>query len=111
MTNEQIIFIQRLKLAEAGTIGTTGRMIQVQNAAGEVKTIAEPEQIHTYSAWAASGYQVRKGEKARATFATWKQGKSRTVTDADGNEITKPGKMFLKESYFFTASQVDRITK
>lgn len=51
MTSEQIIFNERLKLMESGSIGNTGRKIILENEDGEKEEIIDPEEIHTYQEW------------------------------------------------------------
>lgn len=47
MTNEQIIFNERLQLMESGVIRNTGRMMVLELEDGKRKKIFEPEEIHT----------------------------------------------------------------
>ena len=107
MTNAQIIFMESCRLMEAGKIGTTGRALKVVDGDGSEKIIMEPEAIHTFAAWKAMGYKVRKGEHAIARFMIWKHA-TKLVTDDDGTEVEK-GRMFLKEACFFAPSQVEPI--
>lgn len=110
MTNNQIIYKESLELAEKGILKFTGRIFQLTDDAGEVHEWKEIEPIHTFAAWKAAGYIVKKGEKAIASFPIWKHTKARTVKDKEGNETEKPARMFLKTSYFFTFDQVERMT-
>jgi len=64
--------------------------------------------LKTYAAWKASGYQVKKGEKALLQVGLWtpcnfkqesKEGE--TVTEIKGK------KMYLKKSSLFSSSQVE----
>ena len=57
---------------EAEVIGTTGRYYNVVDENGNEKRLMEPEEIHTFSAWKALGYGVKRKEKAIATFPIWK---------------------------------------
>ena len=101
MTNNMIILLERVKLMEAGIIGSTGETFTTDDG-----TVLEmPEPIHTYQAWKELGYQVNKGEKAVATFVIWKKGKDRV--GENGENI--PGKIFAKNSAFFKQSQVSKI--
>lgn len=84
MTNEQIIYNNAAILALNGTI-------------------KPGEAIHTFQRWKALGYSVRKGEKAVAKFPIWKMG---TRKNDDGEE-EQTGRMFMKNSAFFSASQVE----
>lgn len=117
MTNEAIIFGERIKLAEAGVIGYTGNEIAVVNAAGEQFVIAEPEELHTFAVWKKMGFVVKKGEKAIAQFPIWNYSQKKVldedkkpVLDEDGNEMVKSS-MYMKVAAFFTASQVEKFTK
>ena len=107
MTNAMIILSEQLRLMEEGKIGTTGRVLVIKNEDGSTKELPEPEPIHTFAYWKATGYQVRKGEHAIARIGIWKH-KSRTVTTDEGEEIDT-SRMFVKASHFFAASQVDKI--
>ena len=109
MTNAMIIENAKQELAEAGTLKYTGRVLTGKDPAGNVVTWKEVEAIHTFAAWKAAGYSVKKGEHAKAKITIWKHGKARIVTDADGNEIEKPARMFMKLAHFFTADQVEPI--
>lgn len=106
MTNEQIIFNERVRLMEENKIGTTGRMITVEDVSGNKITVAEPEEIHTFQAWKALGYCVRKGEKAIAKFTIWKYTEKNVEVDGEKDTITN---MFMKTSAFFAPNQVERM--
>ena len=107
MTNTMIILNERFALMDNGTIGTTGRKIDIEDCDGNKTIVLEPEEIHTYKAWQELGYQVKRGEKCIARFPIWKH-VFKKVKDKDGNEENKE-KMFLKESYFFKFSQVEKM--
>lgn len=115
MTNAQIIFNESIKLMEDGVIGSTGRMITVQDNEGNKKQFPEPEPIHTYATWKKLGFQVKKGQKAIASFTIWKHVDKKTemeVTYTDGSKGTEEvdnSKMFLKKASFFKADQVEKI--
>jgi hypothetical protein len=117
MNNNQIIFNEAVKAMKAGKIGTTGRMIEVVNGAGEVVTMPEPEEIHTFQDWKARGYFVKKGEKAVARFAIWnyttKAGKAvKEARKAAGKEEDAPAPhYYMKEAYFFTVNQTSAAEK
>lgn len=117
MNNNQIIFNEAIKAMKAGKIGTTGRMIEVVNGAGEVVTMPEPEEIHTFQDWKARGYFVKKGEKAVARFAIWnyttKAGKAvKEARKAAGKEEDAPAPhYYMKEAYFFTVNQTTAAEK
>lgn len=103
MTNAQIITSARFSLMEQGVIGSTGRMIEIEDENGK-RTVPEPEEIHTYQAWKQLGYQVKKGQKAIAAFTIWKHtSKENKETDE------KEDKMFMKNAHFFKPSQVEAI--
>lgn len=135
MTNEQIIFQERIGLMNDGIIGTTGRKIKVtyQKDGEEVtEIIDEPEEIHTFADWKKRGYFVNKGEKAIAKFPIWNHSKDKfrpmtkeeadamnsIIINADGSKyaegdptIEKHGRYYMKESYFFKVSQTSAQTK
>ena len=102
MTNEQIIFSNRMELMKAGIIGTTGKNIVIECEDGQKSLVKEPEQIHTYMEWKRRGYLVRHGEKAVSTFSIWKCSRPK-----EGEEGDKKEKMFLKQAFFFKESQVE----
>lgn len=106
MTNEQIIFGEAQRLAEQGVIQYTGREFTFEDADGNQTTIKETEEIHTYNAWKALGFQVQKGQKAVAQFPVWKfkSGKENEETGEKDRD-----KMFMKKASFFTRSQVEMI--
>ena len=105
MTNEQIIFHQRMALMKEGIIGTTGRTITVEDEEGNKSTIEDPEVIHTFSEWKRRGFTVKKGEKAITKFTIWKHVVNKAKSD---NEEDKE-RMIQKVAFFFTASQVEPI--
>ena len=105
MTNEQIIFQNSLQLMDDGIIGTTGRTITVENEQGEKLEMQEPEPIHTYQAWKCLGYQVKRGQKAKASFLIWKH----TVKKAKQEQGEDEEKMFMTKAFFFTFDQVEPI--
>lgn len=107
MTNEQIIFDARLDLMEKGVIGGTGRFIECENENGEKIRLEEPEEIHTYAAWKEYGFQVRRGQKAIASFPIWKF----TIKKAKEENEEDTEKMFMTKAFFFTAAQVEPITE
>ena len=108
MTNEEIIFQERMILFRTGKIGATGRTaIVIVN--DEEREVQEPEEIHTYQAWKSRGFKVRRGEKAVAQFPIWKPATRKYETE-DGEEESR-GYMFLKKSAFFSQSQVEKIVE
>lgn len=116
MTNERIILNESIKLMNAGTIGTTGNIITVENPDGSKFQVNEPEPIHTFATWRALGYQVKRGEKSIAKIDIWKctikpvELKAKNES-GDDVTITQDAKnMFLKTAFFFKGSQVEPIT-
>ena len=105
VTNAQIIFFAAQKLLEEGKIQGTGRTIIFEMPTGETIEAPEPEAIHTFAAWKARGYKVRKGEHAVARITIWKYGKDKVNEEKPDEE--PGGHCFLKESCFFAASQVE----
>lgn len=107
MTNEQIIFNEAVELMKNGKIGKTGRQVEVEDENGNKTMLDEPETIHTFQAWKARGFSVKKGEKAVAQFYIWKC-VSKQTQDSDG--MTEEQKrMFMKKASFFSASQVQEM--
>lgn len=108
MTNEVIIFEQSQRLLRAGILKGTGEFVTatVQDADGNIKEIEMemPEPIHTYQMWKTLGFQVKKGQKAIASFVIWKHTvRHDTETDEDEEH------MFMKKAAFFTRAQVEAI--
>lgn len=105
MRNVDIIMGKRLELLKQGKIGVTGRVFTMLDAEGNEVTLPEPEEIHTFAAWKAAGFVVRKGEKAIAKFPVWKY-TSKTVENDDGEEEER-GNMYMRNAAFFSRSQVE----
>lgn len=98
VTNEQIIFNAQCELVDAGKIG--------------VDENGNPEEIHTFQFWKDNGYKVRKGAKAVVELSIWKLATKRKLkidANADGEDDDANPRFFLKRSWFFSRSQVDRI--
>lgn len=111
MTNAMIVLLEQVKLAEAGVLKYTGRMIKgINPMTGEPTEIQEIQPIHTYARWKKMGYQVRRGEKAVAKFAIWKYTEKKT-DDMDEEEAQKRGYCYLKNSSWFTDEQVEPSVK
>ena len=107
MTNEQIIFNEAVELMKNGKIGKTGRQFEIEDENGNKTMLDEPETIHTFQAWKARGFSVKKGEKAVAQFYIWKC-VSKQTQDSDG--MTEEQKrMFMRKASFFSASQVQEM--
>lgn len=111
MTNAQIIMNQSISLLEEGIIKGTGRMLEmlVIDAEGneEKKMVEEPEAIHTYAVWKELGRQVKKGQKAKASFTIWKYVKGKKQEESDEEPEDK---MFMTKASFFTIDQTEPIT-
>ncbi|MBP3240174.1 MAG: hypothetical protein J6M92_06470 [Oribacterium sp.] len=103
MTNEQIIFNDRIRLMNEGVIGTTGKNIVIEDGEGRKTLVREPEQIHTYMEWKRRGYTVRHGEKCISRLQIWK-----SVPQKNKEGEAPQEKMIMKEAFFFKASQVER---
>lgn len=84
MTNAQIIYENSVILMMGGALH-------------------DGEEIHTFQRWKALGYSVKKGEKAIAKFPIWKPC---TRKNDDGEDVNT-GRMFLKNSAFFSSAQVE----
>lgn len=109
MTNQQIVLLEAVRLMEAGVIAGSGEYVTVPTADGGEKVLEMPEALHTFESWKSAGRIVRKGEHAVARFSIWKKCKDRTVTEPDGTEVIKPGRMILKEACFFTYKQTEPV--
>jgi hypothetical protein len=111
-TNKMIIAMMQDELAKQGILKYTGRVFEAVLPDGQKTQLKEVQPIHTFAGWKALGYKVKKGEHAIAQFAIWKMGKGRTVKDEKtGEETEKPGRMFLKNSHWFSDEQVEKIEK
>lgn len=113
MTNAEIIMNESINLLENGIIKGTGRMLEaliVDKDGNETrKMVEEPEAIHTYAVWKQLGYQVKKGEKAKASFVIWKCVSSKK--NEEESDEQPENKMFMKKAHFFTIDQVEKIVK
>lgn len=111
MTNVQIIFAEAQRLAEAGKIAYTGREFTMTLDDGTEITVPETEDIHTFNGWKARGMKVKKGEHAVAKFVIWKHSGAKLeelpMEDGSGIQYIDKGRMFMKLSAFFSASQVE----
>ena len=103
MTNEQIIFNNRLDLMEKGILKGTGRIITVENEDGEKMELEEPEEIHTYAGWQALNRQVRKGQKAVSSFPIWKY----TIKKPKEKDAEETERMFQVKAFWFTEAQTE----
>ena len=113
MTNANIILGESIRLMAEGVLEGTGEMLTVKYDDGHSEVIEVPEPIHTYQAWKALGYQVRKGEKAIAKFMIWKYAEKKAkegipeIAVKEGDVIKR--NMIMKTAAFFKMSQVERI--
>ena len=111
MTNEMIIFNERVRLMEEGVLKGTGKIAVIENADGTTIECEIPEEIHTFNGWKERGYSVKKGEKSQIKIAIWKYTeKEKKEEEKTGNALADaPIKnMFLKTSAFFTIAQVEK---
>lgn len=113
MTNAAIILQESFRLMESGILSGSGRFVSVVDENGNEKEIELPEDIHTFAAWKQRGYTVKRGEHAIAAFHVWKYSERRRneadEAETDG-EQENSGHCFLKKSFFFKFSQVEKIT-
>lgn len=102
---------ESINLLENGIIKGTGRMFEaiiIDKDGNETKKLVEePEAIHTYAMWKQLGYQVKKGEKAKASFTIWKCVAGKKADEESDQE--PDNKMFMKKAHFFTIDQVEKI--
>ena len=106
ITNVQIIFNESLKLVQQGIIKSTGKTIVLEMQDGSKKEMPEPEPIHTYNGWKELGYQVKKGEHAKAQFPIWKyKGQKNEETGEEEN-----GKCYQRKAFWFTFDQVEKVS-
>ena len=106
ITNVQIIFNESLKLVQQGILKSTGKTIVLEMQDGSKKELPEPEPIHTYNGWKELGYQVKKGEHAKAQFPIWKyKGQKNEETGEEEN-----GKCYQRKAFWFTFDQVEKVS-
>ena len=108
MTNNEIIFAERLKLMEKGILKGTGECILTKDKLGNEKEIEIPAEIHTFKGWKERGYIVKKGEKSNIKISIWKHTVVKNKSDDKEIDIEEE-KMFKKISAFFTDEQVEKI--
>ena len=112
MTNNTIILNESFRLMKEGLLAGSGCFVQIDGENGP-ETIELPEAIHTFAAWKQLGYIVKKGEHAIAAFHVWKYADRRRADSEEGEtdgEQETGGHCFLKKSFFFKFSQVEKIT-
>lgn len=107
MTNQYIIYKESQRLLKEGKLKATGRVFTFTLTNGEKVEVQETEPIHTFAAWKELGYKVKKGEHAIAKFSIWKYSSKKTENE-NGEEVEN-GRCWLKESHFFSQSQVEAI--
>lgn len=106
ITNVQIIMNQSIELMKQGILKPTGRVLVVEAADGSKIELPEPEPIHTYNGWKELGYQVKKGEHAKAQFPIWKwKGQKNEET---GEE--EGGSCYQRKAFWFTFDQVEKVS-
>ena len=104
ITNQQIILTESLRLMAEGVLKPTGRVFIRELDDGTKQELPEPEPIHTYNGWKELGYQVKKGEHAKAQFPIWKyKGQKNEET---GEEVG--GKCYQRIAFWFTFDQVEK---
>ena len=105
MTNGEIILRESLNLVKAGVLKTTGRVFTQELPDGTKIEVPEPEPIHTYNGWKDLGFQVKKGEHAKAAFMIWKyHGKKDEETGEESGEC------WQRKAFWFTFDQVEKIS-
>lgn len=110
MSNVEIILNESIKLMDQGILKATDNFIEfVDPETKKTKKVPEPEEIHTYNGWKERGYQVQKGQKAKAAFPIWKTVKRSKKKNEDEDKDTINERMFLKNSFWFTRNQVEAI--
>lgn len=111
MTNAQIILESSIFLMEQGLLKPTDQKVIITDEQGS-REVFMPEPIHTFAAWRAMGYSVKKGEHAIAKFPIWKMvGKQKQDEDDEKDDQKRTGRMFMKVAFFFTADQVKKLDK
>ena len=106
-TNEQIILQESLNLLKQGILKSTGRVFVQELPDGGKLEIPEPEPIHTYNGWKELGYQVKKGEHAKAQFPIWKYKGQKD--EATGEEVG--GQCYQRKAFWFTFDQVEKVVQ
>ena len=106
ITNVQIVMNQSIELMQQGVLKPTGRMLIFEAPDGSKTEIPEPEPIHTYNGWQQLGFQVKKGEHAKAQFPIWKwRGQKNEETEEEEN-----GKCYKCKAFWFTRDQVEQVS-
>ena len=116
MTNHEIILRESIRLMQEGILAGSGIFATIPGADGDGQRIELPESIHTFAAWKAAGFVVKRGEHAVAAFPVWKYTERRQAAGDDGDNADADGdnapggKMYLRKAFFFKRSQVEKIT-
>ncbi len=112
MTNSEIILRESLELMKNGILKPTGRLFVQELPDGSKIELPEPEPIHTYNGWKDMGYQVKKGEHAKATFPIWKYSgkKSEEAKEDEAKEEETGGKCWMRKAFWFTFDQVEKVS-
>lgn len=115
MTNEQIIFNNRVFLMEQEVIkGIEGTCITFTDENG-TRQMMMPEEIRTFDDWKRAGRMVQKGQHAVAKFQIWmpKKGKAKAADEGEGEkqEADAPKGFYKKMAFFFTIDQTKEIEK
>ena len=106
ITNAEIIFKESQELLKQGILKPTGRIFVQELPDGSKIEVPEAEPIHTCNGWKELGYQVKKGQHAKASFPIWKYlGKKDEET---GEE--KDGRCYPKKAFWFTFDQVEKVS-
>lgn len=116
MTNEKIILDESFRLMKEGVLKGSGIFVTMEFADGKSEEVELPEEIHTFNGWKTRGYSVKRGEKSAIKFPIWKYaaGKKRAESaekseNGENGEQEDNSRMFMKNSAFFTKSQVEKI--
>ena len=112
VTNIEIITAEQLRLLEEGVLHYTGRKLKgINMLTGEECEIDEIQPLNTVAAWNKLGYKVIKGEHPIARFSIWKYSNRKPKED-ESEEVKAQGRgyCYLKESNFFTDTQVVKMT-
>ena len=109
LTNTQIILQNSLQLMEQGVLKGSGKMAVQELPDGTKVQIELPEVIHTYQTWKSLGFQVKKGQKAKASFTIWRYIGKQVQNEESGELETVDGKCIPKKASWFTFDQVERI--
>lgn len=116
MTNIAIILTESAILAERGILKYTGDCVEVE-IGEEVIEVPEVETINTFKGWQKLGYKIKKGEKHKAAFKIWVKSKKKKAEQTEEEPETEEEKeqkkrgFYKKMAYWFTADQVEPLTK